>query len=292
MSRSRKDNDSQDRQNPRRQSQQTRQASGERVLEGAVRLAADRWGTRLVAAYALGSLAHGGFSVHVSDIDLGLVLSDPLEAQDAPAIEALANTVKAGGAPLAERLSIFWGSLATLSGAATGGRFPPLDRLDLKQWGRLLLGQDIRAQLFVPTVRELVIAGAEFALQVLSIPEVTAELRDPATLVNAGVIRLTKMVLFPVRLLFTARTGQIGRNEAAVEYFTAVETGPAADLARTGFTWREEPPDPSDPAVVDSLEKGLLPLYRLFLDEYAERLRQYGELELGHAFEQWRQRLT
>ncbi len=104
MSRSRKDNDSQDRQNPRRQSQQ---ASGERVLEGAVRLAADRWGTRLVAVYALGSLAHGVFSVHVSDVDLGLVLSDPLEVQDAPAIEALANTVKAGGAPLAERLSIF-----------------------------------------------------------------------------------------------------------------------------------------------------------------------------------------
>ena len=289
MSRSSKDNDSQDRHNPRHQSQQ---ASGERVLEGAVRLAADRWGTRLVAAYALGSLAHGGFSVHVSDVDLGLVLSDPLEAQDAPAIEALANDVKAGGAPLAERLSIFWGSLATLSGSSTGGRFPPLDRLDLKQWGRLLLGQDIRAQLFVPTVRELVIAGAEFALQVLSTPEVTAELRDPATLVNAGVIRLTKIVLFPVRLLFTARTGQIGRNEVAVEYFTAVETGLAADLARIGFTWREEPPDPSDPTVLDSLEKGLLPLYRLFLDEYAERLRQYGELELGHAFEQWRQRLT
>jgi predicted nucleotidyltransferase len=289
MSRSRKDHDSQERQNPGRHSQQ---ASGERVLEGAVRLAADRWGPRLVAAYALGSLAHGGFSVHVSDVDLGLVLSDPLQAQDAPAIEALATTVKAGGAPLAERLSIFWGSLATLSGAATGGRFPPLDRLDLKQWGRLLVGQDIRGQLVAPTVRELVIAGAEFALQALSIPEVTAELRDPATLINAGVIRLTKIVLFPVRLLFTARTGQIGRNEAAVEYFTAVETGPAADLARNGFTWREEPPDPSDPAVVDRLEKGLLPLYRLFLDEYAVRLQQYGEFELAHAFEQWRQRLA
>jgi hypothetical protein len=128
-------------------------------------------------------------------------------------------------------------------------------------------------------------------LQVLSTPEVTAELRDPATLADASVIRLTKMVLFPVRLLFTARTGQVGRNEAAAEYFTAVETGPAADLARNGLTWREEPPDPSDPVVLDSLEKGLLPLYRLFLDEYAVRLRQYGELDLARAFEEWRQRL-
>jgi len=291
MSQSGKDNDSQERQNPRSQSQQIEQASGERVLESAVRLAADRWGKRLVAAYALGSLAHGGFSAHVSDIDLGLVLSNPLEAQDAQAIETLAKTVKAGGAPLAERLSIFWGSLATLSEVASGGRFPPLDRLDLKQWGRLLLGQDIRARTSAPTTRELVIAGAAFALQMLSIPEVTAELKDPVLLVNAGLIKLTKIVLFPVRLLFTAQTGQIGRNEAAVVYFTGVETGPAGDLARNGFTWREEPPDPNDPAVVDSLEKGLLPLYRLFLDGYAVQLRQYGEFDLAHAFEEWRQRL-
>jgi hypothetical protein len=114
---------------------------GERVLADAVRLAADMWGPRLIAAYALGSLAHGGFSVYVSDVDLGLVLSDPLQAQDAQAMEALAITVKSGGAPLADRLSIFWGSPATLAGEATSGRFPPLDRLDLMQYGRLLMGR-------------------------------------------------------------------------------------------------------------------------------------------------------
>jgi len=43
--------------------------------------------------------------------------------------------------------------------------------------------------------------------------------------------------------------------------------------------------------VLDSLEKGLLPLYCLFLDEYAVRLRQYGELDLVHEFEEWRLRL-
>jgi hypothetical protein len=270
---------------------QSQQASGERVLEGAVRLAADGWGARLVAAYALGSLAPGGFSAYVSDVDLGLVLSDPLHTEDAPAIEALATAVKAEGAPLADRLSIFWGSSATLSGEATGGRFPPLDRLDLQQYGRLLLGQDIRAGLPVPTARELITAGADFALRALATPEVTAELKDPVTLVNAGVRKLTKMVLFPVRFLFTARTGQIGSNEAAVAYLTAAETGPAADLARQAVAWREEPPDPSDRAALEVLDKGLAPLYRLFLDEYALRLRQYGEFDLVQAFEEWRQRL-
>jgi hypothetical protein len=262
------------------------------VLEGAVRLAATTWGARLVAAYALGSLAHGGFSPFVSDVDLGLVLSDPLEEQDAQAIEALSNSVKAGaGDPLADRLSIFWGSLATLSGEAVGGRFPPLDRVDLIQWGRLLQGQDIRAHLPSPTVQELIVAGAGFALQTLATPEVTAELRNPALLVDARMRVLTKTVLFPIRFLFTARTGQVGRNQAAVEHFAAIETGPTADLARAALRWREEPPDPHDPTVMDFLDQGLLPLYRLFLDEYAERLLRDGERDTAHAFQEWRRLL-
>jgi hypothetical protein len=35
------------------------------------------WPDRLLAAYALGSLAHGGFSPLVSDVDFGLVLERP-----------------------------------------------------------------------------------------------------------------------------------------------------------------------------------------------------------------------
>lgn len=267
------------------------QALGERVLADAVRLAVEAWGTRLVAAYALGSLAHGGFSVHVSDVDLGLVLSDPLESPDEEAVASLANTMQAGGDSLADRLSIFWGTPATLSGEATGGRFPPLDRLDLKQYGRLLLGQDIRAGLPTPTQRELTIAGATYALQTLSTPEVIAELQNPATLAGAGVRPLTKMVLFPVRFLFTARTGHIGRNQAAVEHFTAHESGPAADLARAALAWRDQPPAPCDPVVLRLLTHGLVPLYRLFLDEYASQLQAYGESDAARAFQTWRHRL-
>jgi predicted nucleotidyltransferase len=39
-------------------------------------------GPRLIAAYTLGSLAHGGFSRLVSDVDLGLVLQGPLRPTD------------------------------------------------------------------------------------------------------------------------------------------------------------------------------------------------------------------
>ena len=141
------------------------EAIGEKVLMAAVAKAEDTWGNRLVAAYALGSLAHGGFSINVSDVDLGLILSDPIDDQDSERVDALTAAIKGSGMALAERLSTFWGSLVTLSGNAPGGRFPPLDRLDLKQFGRLLVGRDIRDQLLTPSLRDLVVEGAEFALR-------------------------------------------------------------------------------------------------------------------------------
>jgi predicted nucleotidyltransferase len=72
-------------------------------------------GDRLLAAYALGSLAHGGFSELVSDIDLGLIVSDPLRPGDDETIEAIARTEKRKRSGLHERLSAFWGTPTTLA---------------------------------------------------------------------------------------------------------------------------------------------------------------------------------
>jgi hypothetical protein len=58
-------------------------ANGDDVLADAVRACHDALGNRLVASYALGSLAHSGFSSLVSDVDLALILADPIEASDA-----------------------------------------------------------------------------------------------------------------------------------------------------------------------------------------------------------------
>jgi hypothetical protein len=101
------------------------------VLARAVSAYRAALGSRLIAGYALGSLAHGGFSPLVSDVDLGLILDDPLRAKDRMIIRKVARSVKAGDSPLDQRLSVFWGTLATLKGQRRGGRFPPLDRLDL-----------------------------------------------------------------------------------------------------------------------------------------------------------------
>jgi hypothetical protein len=107
-------------------------------------------GSRLIAGYALGSLAHGGFSPLVSDVDLGLILDAPVRATDRMTIRTVARSVRAGGSALDQRLSVFWGTPATLQGQRRGGRFPPLDRLDLLDYGRLLTGTDARSAAACP----------------------------------------------------------------------------------------------------------------------------------------------
>jgi hypothetical protein len=279
-----------------------------------LREAVDRYeavlGGRLVAAYALGSLAHGGFAPLVSDVDLGLVLTDPVEPSDPPTIAAVAEAVKAGGTDLHERLSVFWGTPETLAGRAEGGRFPPLDRLDLAENGLLLAGTDCRAALPAPDPTDLLVAGAEFALDFLGPgygpaaataaglgslappgDAVIDEIRRPELLLQQGVRHLTKIVLFPVRFLFTAATGRVGTNHAAVDYYLANPDAVAPALVAAGLHWRTVPPD--DPSAATALlERELRPLYLEYIDDHTTRLDDLGETDLARAFTAWHRRLT
>ena len=263
----------------------------ENLLVAVVDRARHVFGQRLTAAYALGSLAHGGFSAHVSDIDVGLVLADPLDGKDAEAVAGLMSSIAASKKPFADRLSVFWGSIRTLSGVSSGGRFPPLDRLDLIQFGRVLAGRDVRGELPPPTQQELVLAGAEFALWRLATDEVTAKLKNPKALASADPRTLTRLVLYPLRFLFTARTGEVGRNEAAVDHFVSHAKGPATNLARMAIEWRHAPPHSGDKDAVEAMTSGLMPLYQEFLLDHEHRLREYGRADLAEAFRAWQQRL-
>lgn len=264
------------------------QAQAEETLAAAVDLAQNKWGERLLAAYALGSLAHGGFRPLVSDIDIGLVLAGPLRPGDAEAVDDLRSTIEAGGKPFSDRLSIFWGSVESLSGAASGGRFPPLDRLDLLQFGRLVAGRDVRSQLPHPTREELLVAGAQFALWRLDRDDVAQLLKDPAALLRSDPKTLTKLILYPVRFLFTARTGEVGRNDVAVAHFVAAGESAASELAQLALAWRSAPPVPSDGDAIRAIDAGLLALYREFLLDHEARLRACGRPDLADAFENWR----
>ena len=265
-------------------------------------------GDRLLAAYALGSLAHGGFSPLVSDIDLALILRDPVGPGDVEKIEALAAIEKAKGTELHRRLSVFWGIPATLRGDQEGGRFPALDRLDLIQSGRLLWGVDSRDGLPVPTGEELFVSGAEFALDFLAgiRPTETGadglgsmrfanentnrEILEPDLLIGRGLRRVTKLVLFPVRFLFTAATGGVGTNEAAVDFHLEREA-PASTLVAAALGWRRgQPFNPVE--AKELLATELLNLYLFYLTDHEERLRALGRDDLAEQFAAWRNRLT
>ena len=84
----------------RTRGQQADRHQGEAVLARAVSAYRDALGSRLIAGYALGSLAHGGFSPLVSDVDLGLILQDPLRAKDRMAIYKVARSLRTGGSTL------------------------------------------------------------------------------------------------------------------------------------------------------------------------------------------------
>jgi hypothetical protein len=280
--------------------------AGEAVLAEAVAVCKKDLGERLIAAYALGSLAHGGFSSLVSDVDLGVVLSDPVEQSDNAAIQKVADAVRTGGSDLHERLSIFWGTPAILGGSSTGGRFPPLDRLDLLEHGRLLSGRDVREGIARPSRSELLTVGAEFALGYLGgrrdaqIPgspslgsmspgddSVLAEIRSPALLILRGARRLTKIVLFPVRFLYTAQTGQVGTNAIAVTRYLADPQAPAGELVTAALGWRLAPPTDTSQALA-LLARDLIPLYMHFIADHQTRLIAAGRSDLAECFEQWR----
>jgi hypothetical protein len=257
------------------------EALGEAVLAVALDEARSLWGERLLAAYVLGSLAHGGFSQLVSDVDFGVVLEGPLQHADSDVAASLGERVAGQGPALGDRLSVFWGSQATLAGDRTAGRFPPVDLADLIQYGRLLFGRDIRGGLRPPTHQELVVQAAEGGLGLLRRPSYREALARPASLLNGDPKPLTKAVLFPVRFMYTARTGEIGRNQEAARHFASAEAGPMGELAAAAFRWREEPPSPDDATAGRLLEGGLVPIYELFLEDHASRAASYGLGELA-----------
>jgi hypothetical protein len=81
----------------------------------------------------------------MSDVDLGLILADPLRTKGRITMHKVARSVRAGRSAMRERLSVFLGTPSTLRGQSRGGRFPHLDRLDLLDHGRLLTGEDARS---------------------------------------------------------------------------------------------------------------------------------------------------
>jgi hypothetical protein len=139
-----------------------------------------------------------------------------------------------------------------------------------------------------PSRRDLLVVGARFALDLLA-EDVLAYARRPDTLVEAGIRKTTKIVLFPVRFLFTAETGREGTNDAAVQHYAELSGAPGSALVRAAFDWRTH--TPSTEYALALLTDELVPLYEYYLNDHIQRLAAIGESELADDFSKWQSRL-
>lgn len=268
---------------------------GEQVVQAALADLRRVFGGRLTAAYRLGSLAHGGFSPEVSDVDVAAIL-DAVTPDDAEQMAGIRARV-AGRCDVAaaQRLSIFWSTWQDLRTGAVGtGRFPLVDRLDLARDGQCIYGLDRRSEVARPSVSALRVEGAEFIAAKLTAPSRDAMLTGPTALLRAGVREASKAVLFPVRFIATADTGDVLSNPAAATHVVATRPGVVAELTAVALAWRHRglrEGKAGRAADVAALAAGMPPLYAALASAYGPWLHSAGHPELAAAIDAWVRRL-
>jgi hypothetical protein len=163
-----------------------------------------------------------------------------------------------------------------------------VDRLDLIDSGRLLFGTDRRGPAVRPDRATLVRETAEFAVAGFD-AEYLRRLRDPGALLASGVRPVTKAVLFPVRFLYTLRTGRIGRNDDAAGWYAGHCS--CRSLVDAAMSWRRG--GIADHGRAERLLGGeLVDLYVQFFDAYRAALADSGEPTLAESLAGRHRRLT
>jgi hypothetical protein len=214
-------------------------ATAEQVIADAVQAARAVLGSEIEAIFVLGSLAHGGFAPLVSDVDVAIVVraTAPSTAEQMARVQTL--VVDKRSSPLSERLSVFWADWHTVrTGEGAHSRLGPVDRLDLLDWGRLLLGSDLREPSVRPSHEELVVMSADHILNKFTDAYLEG-LDDTRALLGGGPRAVTKAILFPVRFVYTLRTGRIGLNDNSARWYAA-EGLPGGALALKALEWRND----------------------------------------------------
>ncbi len=213
------------------------EAEARQIALAVAQQAATEFGSEFSGAFLLGSLAHGGFALKSSDIDIALVLHQ-LDAETGARVRQLTSAAIASfNSPLTARVSVFWADPAHLrTGNEAHTRLEAVDRADLMRFGVLMWGEDLRSLGELPSAAELVRAGAEFGAAKFALEYLA---QSAAELVRAGPRAASKYVLFPVRLSFTLATGEIGLNEAAVSWYLH-SSGAAQELVAAAFAWRTD----------------------------------------------------
>jgi len=214
-------------------------ATAEQVIADTMQAAEAVLGSEIEAIFTLGSLAHGGFAPLVSDVDVAIIVGStaPDTAEKIERVQTL--VVDKGSSPLSERLSVFWADWHTVrTGEGAYSRLGPVDRLDLLDSGRLLLGSDLREPSVRPSHEELVVMSADHILNKFT-DAYLERLGDTQALLAGGPRAVTKAVLFPVRFMYTLKTGRIGLNDNSARWYAAAGL-PGDALALVALEWHND----------------------------------------------------
>ena len=191
-------------------------------------------GPRLLGAYLIGSLAHGGFNRRYSDIDMALIIEDGLDDGDLGEMKELATELSP---EWATKVSIFWADRHFST-----GRFPPLDRVDFIDYGMVLVESEaVRPN--KPSLADIrtYLRGAPFQNWANSAIVFAAlnslEPKDHKSYLCAH--------LYPARFIYSWATGQITSNDEAVAYIHEhCPVGLDVDLVARALQIRREARDP------------------------------------------------
>jgi hypothetical protein len=249
--------------------------TAEQVIADTVQAAQAVLDGEIEAVFVLGSLAHGGFAPLVSDVDVAIVLgaTAPGTAEQMARVQTL--VVDKGSSPLSERLSVFWADWHTVrTGEGAHSRLGPVDRLDLLDSGRLLLGSDLREPSVRPSHEELVVMSADHILNKFT-DAYLERLRNTRALLDGGPRAVTKAILFPVRFMYTLRTGRIGINDNSAHWYEA-EGLPGGALALKALEWRNDGIDDAELAG-QMLDAELDAIHDECFAGYAKELEDLGE---------------
>jgi predicted nucleotidyltransferase len=193
-------------------------------------------GDRLIGAYLIGSLAHGGFSHRYSDVDVALITESALDITTLTTLRGLAAECDA---TLSQKLSVFWSDRGF-----TKGRFPPLDLIDYLDRAVVLTERE-RVLPVRPTLDEIhvYLSGAPFA----NWTENAHRFAGMTALAPGDHKLFIRTLLYPARLVYSWSTGLMGSNDDAVK-FTREHPPPGmnTDILTRALTYRQAAADPDE----------------------------------------------
>jgi predicted nucleotidyltransferase len=167
-------------------------------------------GSELLGVYAIGSLAHGGFSARYSDVDVAVITENGIAR---PTLDRVTSEAAALSADWGPKLSLFW-----TDRSFAVGRFPPLDRIDYLDHAIAMIERE-RVRPTRPSLEEVrrYLGGAAFdswAQQARRFA--AAEALEPKD--RRAYLRTQ---LYPARFCFSWMTGRMGSNDEAVAFLAA-----------------------------------------------------------------------